>query len=162
MNLKNFTIAGYARFYRSLPRFYHNVTDMDAQMFTCGLYKAVNAVYRHKNPGVYLAEYSEANFLTLIRQRDVKPYRTEVQLYRAMEALFGCLEPDALTTSQIRLFLELAEAMSNSELRFYKAFDMEIDDERTIYRLCARSLTPRRDEPGVCLIQDWADILAAQ
>jgi len=51
--------------------------------------------------------------------------------------------------------------MNDTELRFYKAFDMEIDDERTIYRLCAKSLVPRRDEPGVCLIQDWLDIISA-
>lgn len=158
MNKKKFTIPGYAQFYRSLPRFYQGIDDAYALKFTYSLYLAANSVYRHKNPGVIVMEYVEQDFYTLILQRKAKPYRTEVQLYCALELLLKCFSCDALKNSQVYLLAELLELMDDTETRFYKAFDMEIDDIRTIYSLCAKSLVPHRDEPGVCLTKDWWNI----
>ena len=158
MNKRKFTIPGYSQFYRSLPRFYHGIDDAYALKFTYSLYLAVNSVYRYKNPGVIVMEYVEQDFYTLILQRKAKPYRTEVQLYRALELLLECLSNDALQGSQVHLLSELMELLHDSETRFYKAFDMEITDDRTIYWMCAKSLVPRRDEPGVCLEKDWDNI----
>jgi hypothetical protein len=78
-----------------------------------------------------------------------------------MEALLHCIKIEALENCQVNHVLEVLELMNDTELRFYKAFDMEIDDDRTIYRLCAKSLVPRSVEPGVCLLQDWLDIISA-
>jgi hypothetical protein len=161
MNIKNFSISGYARFYRSLPRFFRDMSNSHALKLTYGLYAAVNDAYRYKNPGAYLTEYDEDCFYDVLRQTNVKPYRTEIQLYRAMEAILFNLEIPALKNSRLACVMELSFMMCNTELRFYKAFDMEIDDERTIYRMCARSLIPRRDEPGLCIKQDWIDAVSA-
>jgi len=158
MNKKKFTIPGYSQFYRSLPRFYHGIDDAYALKFTYSLYLAANSVYRHKNPGVIVMEYVEQDFYKLILHRKAKPYRTEVQLYRALELLLKSLSCDALKDSQVYLLGELMELMYDSEVRFYKAFDMEITDIRTVHCICANSLVPHRNEPGVCLIQDWWDI----
>jgi len=87
MNIKNFPVSGYARFYRSLPRFYHGIGDAYAQKFTYALHLAINKTFRYKNPGIVITEYADEDFCALIKQANVKPYRTEVQLYRAMEAL---------------------------------------------------------------------------
>jgi len=38
--------------------------------------------------------------------------------------------------------------MDNTELRFYMAFDMDIDDKRTVYGECARSLVRARTNPA--------------
>ena len=38
---------------------------------------------------------------------------------------------------------------------FYKAYNMEFEDKRTVYSECAFRLIPREDEPSVCLMHDW-------
>lgn len=45
--------------------------------------------------------------------------------------------------------------ISNIEYLFYKAYDMEIEDKRTVYGDCSYRLVPREDEPNVCLMHDW-------
>ena len=42
--------------------------------------------------------------------------------------------------------------ISNLEYRFYKAYNMEFEDKRTVYSECAFRLIPREDEPSVCLM----------
>ena len=160
MNMQNFTISGYTRFYRSLPRFYHDMNDAHSLKLTYGLYTAVNDTYRYKNPDVDVLEYNENAFCELLHQANAKPYKTEVQLYRAMEAVLFSLTLDALKISHTPHIIELTAMMCNTELRFYKAFGMDIDDEKTICRKCARSLVPRRGEPCVCLLQDWLNIIS--
>ena len=159
MNISKFTLTGYARFYRSLLRFSHDINNAHALKLTYGFYTAVNSSYRHKNPGVQLTDLADIDFYEIIRQTKVKTYRTEIQFYRAMEAVLYSLALEAIQSAHVLCVLELIAMMSDTELRFYKAFDMEIDDERTIYSLCAKSLMPRRDEPGLCLIQDWNDAI---
>ena len=45
--------------------------------------------------------------------------------------------------------------ISNLEYRFYKAYNMEFEDKRTVYSECAFRLIPHEDEPSVCLMRDW-------
>jgi len=85
----------------------------------------------------------------------------EVQLYRAAEALLTVITTAALTVAQCEAILRLCCMMDNTELHFYMAFDMEIDDKRTVYGECARSLVPREDEPSVCLMHDWINLPSA-
>jgi hypothetical protein len=47
--------------------------------------------------------------------------------------------------------------MENVEMRFDMAFDAEIDGPLTVYGVCAGRLVPRRDEPGVCMMEEWVD-----
>ena len=161
MNNKRFSITGFARFYRSLPRFHRDISDSQALEMTYSLYTAVNDTYRYKNPSVHFTVYGKNDFYEFMKQTNYKPYRTEIQLYRAMEALYFYKILDALKIEQVKSVSTIGFMMSDTEFRFYKAFDMEIDDGRTIYKMCARSLVPRSDEPGLCLVQDWLDALTA-
>jgi hypothetical protein len=45
--------------------------------------------------------------------------------------------------------------ISNIGYRFYKAYEMEIEDKRTVYGECAYRQVPREDESSVCLMHDW-------
>lgn len=51
--------------------------------------------------------------------------------------------------------------ISNLEYRFYKAYNMEFEDKRTVYSECAFWLIPREDEPSVCLMHDWVYLPSA-
>jgi len=64
-------------------------------------------------------------------------------------AVFGFLAP-TFGCSQL-----LQAAGIDIEYRFYKAYEMEIEDKRTVYGECAYRLVPREDEPSVCLMHDW-------
>ena len=163
MNIKNFTIPGFARFYHSLLRFNRDMDASYAQKLTYSLYTSVNDVYRRKKPDVNITEYSERDFGDMLQHMDNKPYKTLIQLYRAMEAVYFSLEKDAdvLSIRQVSAFLDVSFMMDDIESRFYSAFNMEIDDSRTIYGICAKSLIPRRDEPGLCIAQDWLDAVSA-
>ena len=158
MNKHKFTIKGYARFYRSLPRFYQEIDDAYALKFMYSLHLAANSAYRRKNPDKGITEYTEKDFYPLILEKDVKPYRTEVQLYRALELLKESLSGDGLNDSQTTLISDLINLMLDLESRFYKAFGIAITDKRTVYSLCEKSLVANNDEPRVCLRSEWRRI----
>jgi hypothetical protein len=79
-----------------------------------------------------------------------------------MEALYYDINADKIKPCQIQTILDLARIMGNAELRFYKSFGMEIDDARTVYSLCVRTLAPDSDEPGLCLLKDWLELKPPQ
>ena len=162
MNIKNFTVSGFARFYRSLLRFNRDMSDDYALKLTYGLYASVYDACRLMKPDAGITEHGENDFYAKIKQSDKKSYRTIVQFYRAMEVLIYSMpsKPDILKKCKLSGILEISIMMDTIEMDFLDAFDMEIDDERTIYNMCAKSLIPRRDEPGLCIMQDWIDAVA--
>ena len=96
-----------------------------------------------------------ALFSTWLDNMNYRPYRTEVQLYKALLCLQYSVEQDLMTSAQREALQKLRCIISNIEYRFYKAFGVEIDDDRTVYGECAFSLVPDEDEPSVCLMHDW-------
>ena len=58
-------------------------------------------------------------------------------------------------TSQREALQALKRVIANIGYRFYKAYEMEIEDKRTVYGECAYRLVLREDEPSVCLMHDW-------
>ena len=82
-------------------------------------------------------------------------YRTEVQLYKSLMALKRSIDRDCIVTSQREALQMLRCVISNLEYRFYKAYNMEFEDKRTVYSECAFRLIPHEDEPSVCLMRDW-------
>ena len=84
-----------------------------------------------------------------------RPYRTEVQLYKSLLALKRSIDRDCIVTSQREALQMLRCVISNLEYRFYKAYNMEFEDKRTVYSECAFRLIPHEDEPSVCLMRDW-------
>ena len=84
-----------------------------------------------------------------------RPYRTEVQLYRALEVLRRNIIRDALTSEQREALARLNWLMRSLEYSFYKTFGVEIGDMQTVYSECADGLVPNSGEPSVCLMRDW-------
>ena len=163
MNIKLFTVSGFTRFYRSLLRFNRNMERDYALKLTYNLYTSVKDICRMKKPDVSITEYSEADFYAILQKSSKPPYKTIVQMYRAMEALFYAVAPEVknLSLKQSKDFLAVLNMMDDMELRFRGLFNVKIDNERTVYSMCAGSLTPRRDEPGLCLMRDWIDAVSS-
>ena len=77
------------------------------------------------------------------------------QLYKSLLFLQRSVDRDLIVTSQREALQTLKCIISNIEYRFYKAYEMEIEDKRTVYGECTYRLVPREDEPSVCLMHDW-------
>ena len=127
------SIPGYVHLYRSLLRFY----DMP------------------ENEIRELALSGPVAFCHWLETMDCRPYRTEVQLYKSLLFLQRSVDRDLIVTSQREALQTLKCIISNIEYRFYKAYEMEIEDKRTVYGECTYRLVPREDEPSVCLMHDW-------
>ena len=119
------SIPGYVHLYRSLLRFY-DMPDNEVR-----------------------------EMLYLLKTKDCRPYRTEVQLYKSLLFLKRSIDRDLIISAQREALQTLRCIISNLEYRFYKAYDMEIEDKRTVYGECTYHLVPREDEPSVCLMHDW-------
>ena len=111
--------------------------------------------YAYYHPEVHVIESGPVAFCGWLEEMDCRPYRTEVQLYKALLFLKRSVDRDLIVTSQREALQTLRCILSNIEYRFYKAYGMEIEDKRTVYSDCAYRLVPREDEPSVCLMHDW-------
>ena len=151
-----FSVGGYVRFHRSLLRFYRDMSGKDAAELTYTLYAANIESYRHHRPGAVVAELSKEDFYNRLDKGKRKPYRTVVQLYRAMEALMYSIDYKIISMERLSAYNNMLSLMDDTEDRFSKAFYMAINDRRTIYAMCKRSLSPYKNEPGLCLTQDLA------
>ena len=133
------SIPGYVHLYRSLLRFYHSSENEIKEM----LY-VLNT-----------ANLDPALFSTWLDNMSYRPYRTEVQLHKALVCLKHSVDREFMTVEQREALQKLRCIISNIEYRFYKAFGVEIDDNRTVYNECVFGLVPDEDEPSVCLMHDW-------
>ena len=114
------SIPGYVHLYRSLLRFYHTSENEIKEMLYV-LNTANLDCFGYYHPNIYVVQSGPALFSNWLDNMRCRPYRTEVQLYKAL----------------------------------YKAFGVEIDDNRTVYNECVFGLVPDEDEPSVCLMHDW-------
>jgi hypothetical protein len=139
--------------YRSLLRFHGKRTGEAKELhFTHNTANLDSYVYAH--PDARLRESSPFTFCKKLDGR-LRPYRTEVQLYKSLCALERGIDREAVTSSQREAVSRLRCLISGIEYRFFKTYGMEIDDRRTVYSLCAFSLVPKDNEPAVCLMSDW-------
>ena len=152
--MTRFSISGYSRFYKSLPRFCRDITEKDAAELTYLLYTANLESYRHKRPDIVIDELRMTAFYNRLIESKQKSYRTIIQLYRAMEALSLSIDTKCVEVGQAKAYLDIWFIMDDIEDRFIRNYDMEIYDKRTIYRLCKRGLVPYKNEPGLCLLED--------
>lgn len=147
-------IPGYIHLYRSLLRFYfaaeNDIKEMLYQLNTANL-----DCFGYYHPTVFLVQSGPAMFSQWLDNTNYRPYRTEVQLYKALRCLQYSVEQDLMTSSQREALQKLCCIISNIEYRFYKTFGMEIEDNRTVYNMCAFSLIPKEDEPSVPLLHEW-------
>ena len=138
------SIPGYVHLYRSLLRFYH-MPENEIKEICFGYY----------HPEIFVVQSGPALFSTWLDNMNYRPYRTEVQLHKALVCLKHSVDREFMTVEQREALQKLRCIISNIEYRFYKAFGIEIDDDRTVYNECAFSLVPDEDEPSVCLMHDW-------
>lgn len=149
-----FSLPGYAHLYRSLLRFY----DMPSGQIKEMLYMLNTAnldCFRYYHPEKRVCESGPVAFNGWLEDTNFRPYRTEVQLYKALLALKRGIDYEIIITAQREALQALKCIISNIEYRFYKAYGMEIDDKRTVFIDCAFRLVPHEDEPSVCLMHDW-------
>lgn len=148
------SIPGYAHLYRSLLRFYempeNEVKEMLYLLNTANL-----DCFGCYHPEIKVIESGPVMFCNWLDNMPCRPYRTEVQLYKALLFLKRSIDRDLIITSQREALQTLRCIISNIEYRFYKAYGMEIEDKRTVYEACAYQLVPREDEPSVCLMHEW-------
>ena len=132
------SIPGYVHLYRSLLRFYHTSENEIKEMLYV-LNTANLDCFGYYHPNIYVVQSGPALFSNWLDNMRCRPYRTEVQLYKALFCLRHSLDREFMTVEQ----------------REYKAFGVEIDDNRTVYNECVFGLVPDEDEPSVCLMHDW-------
>jgi len=158
--MTSFSIGGFIHLYRSLLRFCHGMTGAEAAELTYLLNTANIDSLRFTFPDITLSEASPFEFTR--RMADNKrPYRTEVQFYKSMEALNKNIIYEAITGEQREALLKMRCIMLDVEFAFYKSFDMDITDKRTVYGECTSHLVPIEDEPSVCLMQEWINLPSA-
>ena len=154
MSIYIFSLAGYSHLYRSLIRFCHlNVSvakDLVYRLNTSNLDSA-----RLAYPNRRITEITPFAFSRCIEQFQCRPYRTEVQLYKALLALDTNIIREAITDDQREAVAQMHCIMSNIESRFYKTFGADIFDMVTVYGICSFGLVPWDDEPSVCMLADW-------
>ena len=147
-------IPGYVHLYRSLLRFYHAPeNEIKEMLYTLNTANLDSFGYYH--PHRALVESGPLTFSLRLSDPKCRPYYTEVQLYKALQFLRHSVERDCMTGAQCEALQKLCCILSNIEYRFYKAFGIEIEDNRTVYRVCRFNVVPTENEPSVCLMNDW-------
>ena len=155
MSIRVFTISGYGHLYRSLLRFC-NTDGRAARELIYNLNTANLDSFRYVHPNSHITESGFVEFNNTLVRTASRPYRTEVQLYKSLEALKRNIVIDALTGEQREALANLRYIMRSIEYSFYKAFGVEIYDRVTVYSQCSYGLIPQDDEPGSCLFEDCA------
>jgi len=153
------SLAGYTHLYRSLLRFCHMKTG-EAKEFLFTLNTANIDSYLYSHPYARLHESTPFVFCSKL-DTHLRPYRTEVQLYKSLCALKRGIDREVITATQREGVSRLRCLIGNIEYRFFKTYGFEIDDMRTVFSLCAFSLIPKEDEPTVCLLRDWVYLPSA-
>ncbi|MDL2235719.1 hypothetical protein LJC07_06165 [Christensenellaceae bacterium OttesenSCG-928-L17] len=154
MYIKRFSIPGYAHLYRSLLRFC-KLSETEAKEL-CYLWNTANLdSIRYAMPDEFVIESDAHTFFRCMDRMLRRPYRTEVQLYKALAALRHNIAYDALTERQREALARLRCIMRDLDYYFFKAYGVDIDDKRTVYAECRFHLLPFEDEPGVCMWREW-------
>jgi len=154
MSIRLLSVPGYGHLYRSMLRF-RNMSAHEARGLVYMLNTANLDSFIYTHPGAYIKEAGPATFSRMVERGNYRPYRTEVQLYKALAALKHNIIPAALISEQREALARLRCLMRDIDFSFYKTFEMDIDDIRTVYADCSFGLIPREDEPAVCLVRDW-------
>lgn len=160
-----YSIPGYAHLYRSLLRFY-DMPSAEAKELLYTLNTANLDSFAYTYPHIRVMESGPVEFCRALDggrlpDRYRRPYRTEVQFYKALCALHRNIDPRLIISAQREARQNLRCIISNVAYRFYKAYGVEIDDKRTVYADCAFGLVPREDEPSVCMMRDWLNLQTA-
>jgi hypothetical protein len=136
-----FTLPGYRRLYRSLLA-YTPLSGTAAQGLIYLLNTANIDTCRERNPQGRYHEMDCPAFMRTLN-RNAKPYRTPVQLYKSLEYLLSHISNDAVTQDQRDAVKMAKRVMADVAARFRKEYGAEIDGLETVYALYPLRLNPR-------------------
>lgn len=140
-----FTLQGYRHFFRSLLRF-TDLTAISAQELVYRMNTANLDSYSLNFPENRRTESRRSTFEKALNY-PAAPYKTEVQLYKSIHTFLENIDYYCLTEDQkdaVRSLRAIADSINH---RFSRTFGMDIEDRLTSYRMCAKNLIPRADEP---------------
>lgn len=143
-----FTPAGFTRFALSLSRFC-DMNRTEALLFVNQCARANYDTFRTAAPD---ERTGKTEGLTLSLFDTANPYQTEVQLYQSMQALLENIRNE--TESQRETAAHLRALCNNLNEHCWNSYGLDIEDERTVYALCERTLEPAT-EPACVLLSDW-------
>jgi len=149
MTVTRFSLLGYAHLYRSLLRFLE-IDTMQAKYLVYILNISNLDSYSSQNPNLHISEISKSSFYQYL-DKEVRPYYTEVQLYKSLYALWHNIDSNCLIAEQREAILQLNCIMENLSYHFYESYGVEIDSIQTVYKDCCYGLVPRSNEPMTCL-----------
>lgn len=143
-------ISGYLHFYRSLllytPIRPHAACQMLYDLYTGNLDTCQGMKVR-----IFSPELTFSEFCRLLLCTQARPYRTPIQLYRAMEDIFRNVRNPFITTDSRKSLQRLRTLSMELAFRFEQIYDMDIADPRTCYARCRPRLTSYLDEPFSCI-----------
>jgi hypothetical protein len=146
MKMICFTPAAYGYLYYSLIRLY-GMHAVDAACLTYMLYTAnMDSCTVRFGRSLY-PEVDPITFAFIIR-RNGRSYRTEVQFYKAIQALLKSFNRGCLTSPQNNAVRILKGIERQIERHFFRVYGVDIEDDATVYRLCRAHLVPDKNEPN--------------
>lgn len=155
-----FTLPGYVHLYRSLIRFCR-MNRKEAAELVYLLNTANLDSYRYSRSKAKPAECKAYAFRKRL-DGDERPYRTEVQLYKALRSLDRNIRMEALTSEQRDAVHQMRNRlMQTLQYFFHLCYGVDIEDKSTVYRACAPTLIPVNEEPTVCLLDEWRNLNSA-
>lgn len=138
-------LIGYRHMYRSLLRFYPN-NEPETLSLLYRLYIGNIDSCLYTGVPLIMMELTPDGFCSLTTPF-VRPYHTEVQLYRSMNGLLNNIRREATiedTRGAVRQFRRMIESL---ESRFECTYGCAITDPKTTYDACWNRLTVRDSEP---------------
>lgn len=143
-----FTPAGFSRFSHSLSRFC-GMNRTEALMFANRCARANFDTFRAAPPD---DRAGKLEGLSLSLWDEAKPYQTEVQLYKSMQALLANIGGE--TDVQREAASHLRALCNDLNEHCWNSYGLDMEDERTVYALCGDTLEPT-NEPACVLLEDW-------
>lgn len=150
---KCFSIKGYCHLYRSMLRFLP-IDPFEAATLVFRLNTANIDTCIASYPGREYKELNASGFTDRLKQSVAKPYFTEVQLYKSIEALLAEIRLEDITEVQRDSACRMVSLMDILSARFMLIHGCEIDDPKTVYAHCRFHLVPDDDEPKTCMMDD--------
>lgn len=143
-------VSGYLHFYRSLL-LYTSIRPHAACQMLYDLYTGNLDTCQGMKVRIFSPELTFSEFCRLLLRTQARPYRTPIQLYRAMEDIFRNVRNPFITTDSRKSLQRLRTLSMELAFRFEQIYDMDIADPRTCYARCRPRLTSYSDEPFSCI-----------
>ncbi|MFZ5973984.1 MAG: hypothetical protein ACOYU3_01065 [Bacillota bacterium] len=140
-----YSLLAYAYLYHSLVELY-GMTWTDAAYLTYMINTANIDSCQANAPNRIIRESDPFAFVFAIRSNG-RAYRTEIQFYKAIQALLRSIDYNCLTPCQKKAVRYLKGIARGIDFHFYSDYGVDIDSNETVYPLCRFHLIPHEREP---------------